>query len=418
MTRYRHSAGWVSLISGHLGLSVALLLAGAVTLSAQDTRQEQIRKAREAKAQALTPYQPSKLEAGLIKVEEDGYIARLLNPPNGFFPQFGHLTPGAGFALGPGYRANRLLGGQLDFLTTVTFSQKAYLLWETTAAFPRMAENRVFADVVARRTDFPQVNFYGLGPDSARGDRSNYSLRGWEVSGSGGVRPFPWLSVSERVEHLSPTISPGDDEDLPSIEEVFTEDDAPGLNVQPDFLRLETRADIDYRRPGPNARTGGRYLVTFSQYHDLDGGSFSFRRWDVDLQQYLSILKQHRTLALRAFISLADADEGREVPFYLQRWLGGSHMLRAYRSYRFRDRNLLLLQAEYRWEVLPFLSGALFYDAGTVAAERRDLHLNDLKHDYGFGFRFGVGAGVFLRTDVAFGGAEGKRFMLRFNNVF
>jgi outer membrane translocation and assembly module TamA len=79
---------------------------------------------------------------------------------------------------------------------------------------------------------------------------------------------------------------------------------------------------------------------------------------------------------------------------------------------------VVLLQAEYRWEVLPYLSGALFYDAGSVAAERQEFRLDSLKHDYGFGLRFGVGAGVFLRTDMAFGGAEGARFSWRFNNVF
>ena len=70
----------------------------------------------------------------------------------------------------------------------------------------------------------------------------------------------------------------------------------------------------------------------------------------------------------------------------------------------------LLLQAEYRWEVLPFLSGALFYDAGTVAASHDELRLDALKQDYGFGLRFGVASGVFLRTDIAFGGADGPAF--------
>jgi hypothetical protein len=397
---------------------MVFVLVAVSTLTAQETRQEEIRKTREAKAQELEPYKPPGFEAGLLWVEQKGFIDRLFNPPNGFFPQFGHMTTGAGFVLGPGYRAKRLLGGQLDVLATATVSHRGYFEFETSAALPRLANGRLFTDVVIRRTYFPQVNFYGLGPDSAPENRSAYTTRGWEVSGSGGVRPVPWLSVSERVEHSAPTISSAGTGHLPSVEERFTDAEAPGLNEQPAFLRLETRAEVDYRSPGPNARTGGHYLLSFHQYRDLDTGHYSFRRWDFDAQQYLSVLKQHRTLALRAYASFTEADEGREVPFYLQPWLGGSHMLRAYRSFRFRDRNVVLLQAEYRWEVLPYLRGALFYDAGSVAAERQEFRLDSLKHDYGFGLRFGVGAGVFLRTDMAFGGAEGARFSWRFNNVF
>ena len=50
--------------------------------------------------------------------------------------------------------------------------------------------------------------------------------------------------------------------------------------------------------------------------------------------------------------------------------------LRAYRSQRFRDPHSLLLQGEWRW--FPNRLGmdvAIFYDAGKVAAERRDLDL-------------------------------------------
>ena len=50
--------------------------------------------------------------------------------------------------------------------------------------------------------------------------------------------------------------------------------------------------------------------------------------------------------------------------------LGGSHTLRGYSSWRFRDRNRLLLTGEYRWTAGPFVDMALFVDAGKVAARR------------------------------------------------
>ena len=95
-------------------------------------------------------------------------------------------------------------------------------------------------------------------------------------------------------------------------------------------------------------------------------------------------------LALHALVSTSDADAGREVPFYLQRTLGGPDDLRGFRRFRFRDRHMLLLQAEYRWEIFTAVDGAIFYDAGKVASRLEDLTCSDLESDYGIGFRFGT----------------------------
>ena len=106
------------------------------------------------------------------------------------------------------------------------------------------------------------------------------------------------------------------------------------------------------------------------------------------------------------------------MPFYYQRTLGGPDDLRGFRQFRFRDKNVLLLQAEYRWEIFTAVDGAIFYDAGRVAPRFEDLGFNDLESDYGIGFRFGTRNGVFLRVEGAFGSSGGKHFILRFGHVF
>ena len=397
--------------------TAGLLMLAAATAVAQ-TRQEEARKKREEKSQALKPYTPPAVERGLLRLEEGGYIARFFNPPNGFFPQFGHLTPGAGLAIGGGYRANRIFGGHGDVLATASISNRRYFKAELTTRFPRLAGNRVFVAGTVHRSDFPEVIFHGLGPGSARGDRTSFTLRTTSVAGGGGLRVQPWLVVGQRFGYASPSVSRGRKDDIPSIEQLFDERTAPGLASQPAFLRADTYVDLDYRRPGPNARRGGHYVAEYSRVADRDRGAYSFDQWRVDVQQYVSILDSHRTFVFRGLMSSASPTEGGEVPFYLQPWLGGSHLLRSVPSFRFRDRSLLLLQVEYRWQVLSFLSGALFYDRATVAPDLASVVWKDMHDDYGFGLRFGGPAGVFVRTDFAFSGPEGNRFLLRFNNVF
>ncbi|MBI2186047.1 MAG: BamA/TamA family outer membrane protein, partial [Acidobacteria bacterium] len=145
---------------------------------------------------------------------------------------------------------------------------------------------------------------------------------------------------------------------------------------------------------------------------------YTFRRVEADLQQYLPLLRDRRVLALHALVSASDADGGRTIPFYFQRTLGGPDDLRGFRRFRFRDTHMLLLQAEYRWEIFTAVDGAIFYDAGKVAPRLGDLTLGDLESDYGIGFRFGTRNGVFLRVEGAFGSSGGKHFIFRFGHVF
>ena len=62
------------------------------------------------------------------------------------------------------------------------------------------------------------------------------------------------------------------------------------------------------------------------------------------------------------------------------------------------------------------MTGALFYDTGAVGP-RLDK-IGRLEHDYGFGLRAGSRAVVAFRLDVAFGGPEGARFLMRFDDAF
>lgn len=84
--------------------------------------------------------------------------------------------------------------------------------------------------------------------------------------------------------------------------------------------------------------------------------------------------------------------------------LGSGSTLRAYPSWRFRDRHSMLVATEFRW--IPsrlLLDVALFYDAGKVASRRSDLDFSDLHHDWGVGFRFHSPIATPLRIEIAHG---------------
>ena len=380
------------------------------------TRAEILAREREEKSKELTPPQPGRVERALLSLENGRLFERLLAPPEGFFPKIGNITAGSGFALGPGYRKSGLLGEQADFSTFAAVSMQRYWMLDARLTLPELADGRVFADVHGQLFEFPSEDFFGLGPASRREDETTYTLRSSRLGAAGGVRPVSWLSLGAAVDHLTPSIGAG--RDGRTLAELFDASRAPGLDVQPDFVRWELSADINAREPRGNPRRGGQYKFVYQRFDDRDLHRYGFHRMDVDLQQYIPLLRDRRVLALRAAVSTSEADDGQEVPFYFQQTLGGPDDLRGFRRFRFRDRNSLLLQAEYRWEIFTAMDGAIFYDAGKVASRREDLNLEDLESDYGIGFRFGTRNGVFLRVEGAFGSSGGKHFILRFGHVF
>jgi hypothetical protein len=403
------------------GVLIGMCLLGSVSpVLAQEpaTREEALRREREAKSKQVTPYVPGRLERALLKLENDRIFERLLSPPEGLYPRIGTVTPGSGFSVGPGYRRPRLFGDRADFNAFAAGSLKKYWMIDARLTMPRLAGGAAFLDFFGQRYDFPSEDFFGLGPDSRRGDHVTYGFRNSAVGVAGGIRATPWLAFGGRLDRLTPRIDGDSDSGSPAIGDRFDVSQVPGLARQPDFIRYEIFTDLNYREPRGNPRRGGRYYVAYHQFNDRDLSRYTFQRIEADLQQYIPLVKDRRVLALRALASMSDADEGQEVPFYFQRSLGGPDDLRGFRRFRFRDRNLLLFQAEYRWEIFTAVDGAIFYDAGKVASEREDLDLRDLESDYGIGFRFGTQNGVFLRIEGAFGSQGGKHFVFRFGHVF
>jgi outer membrane protein assembly factor BamA len=273
-----------------------------------------------------------------------------------------------------------------------------------------------FVEIYARRRDFPQEDFFGLGPDSREEDRSNYAIRDTFVRATGGFRAGRTFSAGVNVGYLDPVLGAGTDTRMPSTTDLFDPSTLPGFSGLPAFTTFEPWVELKTIDRPYNEMSGGWYRFSFSRYNDRDLDAFSFNRWDVDLRQYFAFFEGSRTIALRAVASSAEADTGHQIPFYLQPTLGGAQTLRGYRSFRFRDESALLLQAEYRWRINELIAGALFYDTGAVARRLGDI--GRLERNYGIGMRVGGRNGVTFRTDLAFGGSDGMLLLMRFDDVF
>jgi outer membrane protein assembly factor BamA len=400
-------------------LVTAITLLGAVQVCAQDpdTRAGRLQQERQAKAQQLAPYKRNGLESLLFELKDRRIMERYQAGYKGFHPMLGGLATGSGFALGAQFRKTDIADGVLNFQSSAQASFAGYQKYQLGLSAPALAQRRVSLAFNFTQNNFPQEDFFGLGSDSAVENRTSYRLETTEYSGSVGFRPIRKLELGGRGAILNTNVGHGTDLRFPSTEEVFEPETTPGLDRQPHYEYAGGFAKFDSRDHPLNPRSGGLYEIEGGYYHDRNLGLFSFRRWRMEVQQYLPFFNERRVIAFRGKLESTDANSTQQVPFFLMPTVGGSEDLRGYREFRFRDKNALVFNLEYRWEAFSGLDMALFGDAGNVFQKVDDIRLNKLKTSYGFGFRFNTEQSVFWRIDFGFS-PEGMRSFVKFNHVF
>lgn len=392
--------------------ALIVALACAWPAQAQSTRRESLEQQRATRSKSLTTYEPGKVEKALLYLERERIVERLFGG-EGWYPVIGSLQRGGGFAVGAGYRrhfANRAL----LFDTTAVYSFKGYRLLKGEFGPDRLLGDRLRVTALARYRYFPQEDYFGLGPRSLKANRTNYLFEETEFGGQAVLQPLPWLRWTNKVSLLNPRIGAGTDTLQPSIETIFVEATAPGLDRQPNFLETSTLIELDGRdQPGnPRAGTYGALLV--SRYRDRDDLGYDSSRVAGEVQQYFPIFDKKRVIVFRGAFNHHDPAAGSRVPFYYLASLGGKDSIRGFNDFRFRDLNAMLFNAEYRWEAFAGLDMALFYDLGDVKPQWSELSWSDLKRSWGIGFRFNTYQAIFMRTEIAFNSGEGTRFFVAF----
>lgn len=400
------------------------LLAAAGALPAQqlndepETRAELILQQRRAKSTDAKPAEPGKVEKQLLILKERNILQNFGQGVEGFFPKIGGLATGQGFALGLQYLKKGLVDGTLDFAASGVVSTARSQMYNLAVSAPRLADDRLELSFLAEQRNLARVDFYGLGPESDLEDRTSFRLEDTNFSGRATYKPFGrHVRTGFQGGLLNVNTGMGQRGNVPSTEEIFSAALIPGLADQTDFLRGGPFVELDFRDNPSGPRAGSYFSAAYTFFDDRGLGRHDFRELDMEAQQYFPFFNRKRVVVLRARSVFTYADGDQTVPFYLKPWIGGPRELRGFRNYRFYDDNVLVLNAEYRWEAFSGLDMALFFDAGQVAAKRDLFQLKELETTAGVGFRFNVRNATFIRFDVAFS-HEAARLWIRFGSPF
>ena len=153
-----------------------------------------------------------------------------------------------------------------------------------------------------------------------------------------------------------------------------------GLSSGFGFLLMQDTRDNTF------STLSGDYVKFKAMYYgNASGSSFKFNRYDIDVRKFITLGGKH-TLALQGLVELVKGAE----PFYTMAGLGGDVNTRGYFQGRFRDNDMLVLQAEYRVPLIWRFAFAAFGSAGEVAGSTGGFTTGGVK----------VSAGTRMHTDA------------------
>ena len=403
---------------------MALLSTSSVMVSAQQTDPAPVLPSATVPA-VVSPVVPD----GVVKrpgvvarlrtwADDVHLVGRLNGNIDGWYPRIGGITRGSGFAFGPGFRTP-LLDDALFLDVSGALSMKGYTALDTRLRWLRAFDGRMELWTDLRLEDFPEEDFFGTGMNTLALARTNYDFDSREITTRAVFRPRSWARLTALTGFMWPDIGAGGDPAYPSIEERFTDTQAPGLLDQPRYLHTGFEADIDYRDTPGNTASGGLYRLSMAHWNDVTLDDYDFRRFDAHLLQFVPVTPGRAHVLLgRMGVSYVNNSDGHRVPFYFLPYVGGQDTVRSFHEFRFKDENALWVSGEYKWRAASYLSLSVFADAGEVGANWESLDLARMRTGYGAGIAFHAPGQTILRIDAATGpGAEWQLFV-KFRPLF
>jgi hypothetical protein len=366
------------------------------------TRDQAIEQSQAEKAAKLHPYEPNQAEKIFSRVDTILGGGQLR-----WHPWFTSAYSGGGFTLGVG-RVNYFGGyNTLDIRGSYTITN--YKRVEAEFVAPRLFHRRGNLSLLGGWREATQVGFYGLGTNTSVDDKTNYLFN--QPYGSALLTVFPARQVfllRGGVEYTRWSQQPGEGTS-PSVEQVYTPETLPGLGAEVTYLHTQGTVGFDWRTSPGYTRRGAYLAATLHDYKDRDD-RFGFQMAEYDAIEHIPILREAWVISLHGRVQTAFDKDGQQTPFFMLPSVGGGSSLRGYSSWRFRDKNSLLMQAEWRIMVNRYLDTAFFYDAGKVTERTSDLDFDGLKNNFGFGVRFHGPFSTPLRVELA-KGREGLSFI-------
>jgi hypothetical protein len=247
---------------------------------------------------------------------------------------------------------------------------------------------------------FPDL-FYGIGNRTSLDDEEDYTSRAWDVYLSGEYHIGASINLGLHYHFYDWTLTDIQSGGMLENGTITGSNGgtASGLGFQ---FKFDTRDRIFY------PHRGELFQINFTAYQPTLGSTTQFSTFIVDLRKYLP-LTPRQVVALQ----LRMETQSGEVPFPLMSKLGGPDHLRGYYSGRFRDNNLFMVQAEWRYTPIWRLGVSIFAGLGQVTGSLTEFDLGNFNYCLGFGLRYlyNKRESMYARMDFGWGSESSGIYM-------
>ncbi|NOQ74154.1 MAG: BamA/TamA family outer membrane protein [Crocinitomix sp.] len=248
-------------------------------------------------------------------------------------------------------------------------------------------------------------NYYGIGVDSDEEDLETYDANFPRILSTLSYRVTPsfLLGVQYRFDHF----------DIPRTDSLLSANNPVGidggtLSTIGISASYDTRDDIFYPRKGVLAN------FTAEKSANYTGASFDYALIQLDVNYYQTIKGNH-ILATNFFTGSTIGDS----PFFSYYYFSSGKRGRGFNDRRFIDKNISMLQVEYRFPIYKRFRGAAFSSIGSVGNTYGESFTNRKLWSYGGGLRFQLSKKQMshVRLDVA-RSYEGFQFYVTIGEAF
>lgn len=240
---------------------------------------------------------------------------------------------------------------------------------------------------------FPD-KFYGIGNKSLEEDEEDYTAQTFIFELSFQRRIITSLNVGLLYEYVDSKMKEVEEDGLLAKKNISGSEGGKvsGIGVLMDW---DTRDNIFY------PSSGAFYQISARGYGDKLGSDFSFNKYTLDFRQFFPLFSHH-VVGFQGYVSMKTGNP----PFQMMSLLGGENIMRGYYLGRYRDKNMIVFQTEYRVVPVWWRFGLVaFMGLGEVSNEFSNFRLKDFKHSLGWGIRyqFNKEEGLNIRLDFGLG---------------
>jgi hypothetical protein len=303
---------------------------------------------------------------------------------------------------------NRLLGGKVNLSYRHGASQRGDL--KNVLGSRLHVGKSTDVDLVAGYRRRGAERYYGLGPDASDDDKSYFTSRIRWVGGSVHHQVRPEYAVQGRLYYSEMTnAGPRKPERYIPTDVVFAADLPPGWGDVSEGMSYEIELIRDGTRATGRAARGSVQRIMASHFRPGSPQEAPSTQYRILLERFLDGPEAAgRQLALKAYWSWLD---GKPSAMHFQRLLtnAGIDDFRGFNSYRFRDRGIVGMTAEYRYPVWDYgqvagalgLDGYVFWDVGQVFHQHQLIGAGSMTHSLGLGVRLVTSQNFVLRGELA-----------------